>query len=115
MRYFPAASLRELRETPYTKHWIIQSAAMRTATLVMEPGFKVPVHAHARSEEVFVILAGEGVAIMDGVETRVSAGDALVTEPGVFHSFEVTGPEPMLLLAIVAPNLEDTVTQTDVG
>jgi uncharacterized cupin superfamily protein len=45
-------------------------------------GWSTPVHDHGRSEEIFYVLAGEGLLWLDGATAEIGAGDCIVCHPG---------------------------------
>jgi quercetin dioxygenase-like cupin family protein len=51
-----------------------------------------PVPHRVTREEIFVALEGAASATLDGVATRVRAGDTLVLSPGVDFTIVATGP-----------------------
>jgi sialic acid synthase SpsE/quercetin dioxygenase-like cupin family protein len=55
--------------------------------IVMLPGQSHPEHQHKVKEETFFVLHGSMRIRLDGVEQAVSAGDSVLVEPGVRHSF----------------------------
>jgi mannose-6-phosphate isomerase-like protein (cupin superfamily) len=44
-------------------------------------------HRHRTTTEVYLVLAGTAVALIDGVEVPVKAGDVLVVEPPEVRTF----------------------------
>lgn len=92
------------------KRWLLRSPRARVAMLTLEQGFIVPTHAHAASDEVFLFVSGRGRLTLDGNEIDVGPGDAVVLKPGEWHGLVVL-EGPMHLLAVVAPDVEDTMTQ----
>ena len=44
-------------------------------------------HRHDVMYEVYLVARGESVAVVDGVEVRLRAGDMLLVEPGESHTF----------------------------
>ncbi|MEK9209065.1 MAG: cupin domain-containing protein, partial [Patescibacteria group bacterium] len=48
-------------------------------------------------------LSGSGKAILDGVESVVMAGDAVVVTPGTEHNFINDGSEPLKVYTIYTP------------
>ena len=81
---------------------------VRAYAFATAPNGECVYHCHARSVEVFVAIDGEGVIVVDGKETRMRKGDAMIVEPGEFHL--VRGDDdPLQLLCVVAPNLDDAV------
>jgi mannose-6-phosphate isomerase-like protein (cupin superfamily) len=62
-----------------------------------------PLHRHTREDEISYILAGVmGVQEGDEVST-VEAGEFVVKERGVWHTFWNPGPEPLRFLEIIVP------------
>jgi mannose-6-phosphate isomerase-like protein (cupin superfamily) len=43
-------------------------------------------HYHKRSTELYYVLSGEGVVVLDGVEHEVRAGSMVHIPPGVVHA-----------------------------
>ncbi len=78
-------------------------------TLVVEifaPGGATPPNTHRRAQEVFFVLAGEGVALAGGEETPLRPGDALLVPPGVEHVIRNTGAGKLYCLTLMAPDEE---------
>lgn len=80
------------------------------------PGCKsAKYHAHARSEEFFLILSGNGVLRMDGEEQQVGPGD-FVAKPagkGIAHQFLNTGDQPLEILDCGTREADDLITYPD--
>jgi len=55
--------------------------------LVQLKGQRHPLHLHKLKEETFVVLKGDLVIELDGVERTLRPGDQLTVPPGVWHSF----------------------------
>jgi mannose-6-phosphate isomerase-like protein (cupin superfamily) len=66
------------------------------------PPGRAPAHRHPY-DEVVLILAGTGVAHVDGTETPLSAGAWLHLPPGREHCLENTGPDVMRVLGVFHP------------
>ena len=56
-----------------------------------------PLHQHPESEETFVVLEGEILLHVDGVDTVVGAGGISMVPRGVPHAFLVTSPVARML------------------
>lgn len=104
LRRAPDAS----RASERSRLHVVESERLRAHWLVFPPGDVVERHAHAVSDEVFFVARGEATFTIDGTEVDVGPGDTLALEPGEFHAISV-GAEPLVLLAIVAPNTSDYV------
>lgn len=63
---------------------------------------KTAVSYHKIAEELYYVIAGTGVAILDGVERYLAAVDFLRLPPGTTHGF-VTGEEELVMLNIHSP------------
>jgi mannose-6-phosphate isomerase-like protein (cupin superfamily) len=50
-------------------------------------------HAHSEMYEVYLVASGSSLAVVDGVELPLQAGDILVVEPGEAHSFRHSSPD----------------------
>lgn len=55
--------------------------------LILLPGQRHPLHRHQRKEETFNVLAGELLLSLDGVESKIQAGQMVTVERGVEHAF----------------------------
>jgi mannose-6-phosphate isomerase-like protein (cupin superfamily) len=44
-------------------------------------------HRHAQMNEIYLVAKGRGVAVVDGKQVELVAGDMLVVEPGESHTF----------------------------
>jgi mannose-6-phosphate isomerase-like protein (cupin superfamily) len=57
---------------------------------------------HKRAEELYLVLSGSGIAVLDGVEYQLRSGDFLRLPPGTTHAF-ITGDEPLVMLDVHTP------------
>jgi quercetin dioxygenase-like cupin family protein len=62
------------------------SAATLSGVTEIDPGAAIPLHFH-NCEETVVVLEGEALAEIDGVEHVVAQGDATWIPPGLHHRF----------------------------
>jgi len=74
------STIRELHHT----------AAQSLAEATVPAGATTTRHYHALSEEVYVILAGEGDLEIDGETRHVAPGDAALIPPGAWHQITAT-------------------------
>lgn len=61
-------------------------AESMTIKVVLNPGHSMNYHSHKNRDEVWVVIAGEGRTIVDGMEQRVNAGDVLTMSAGCRHT-----------------------------
>lgn len=58
---------------------------------------------HAHVEQTFYIQSGEGKVILEGKESVVGVGDALVVTPSTRHNIVNTGSAPLKIFTVYAP------------
>jgi mannose-6-phosphate isomerase-like protein (cupin superfamily) len=71
---------------------------------VWDPGGAQPPNSHPRSVETFFFLRGRGIAISDGVEHPVGAGQLLVLPAGSVHRIVNTGEERLYAITTMSPD-----------
>ena len=57
-----------------------------TIKVVLLPGHSLHYHSHEHRDEVWTVMSGEGRAVLDGQERRVSAGDIISMPAGCRHT-----------------------------
>ena len=68
----------------------------------IEPFQRTSVSYHKVAEEFYFVVAGSGMALLDGKEYPLKPGDFLRLPPGTTHGF-VTEQEPLEMLDIHTP------------
>jgi mannose-6-phosphate isomerase-like protein (cupin superfamily) len=68
----------------------------------IEPHRRTSVSYHRVAEEYYFVLAGKGIAILDGKEFPLQAGDFLRLPPGTTHGF-FTADEALEMLDLHTP------------
>ena len=69
----------------------------------LEPGQSTQRHYHARSEELYVLLEGEGGMEVDGDSSHVGPGEAVLIPPGARHQITASEGGPLRFLCCCAP------------
>ena len=70
---------------------ILDTTSMEVSFGTLAPGCTVPFfHHHKQNEEVYVVLSGEGVFILDGKEKPVASGSIVRVVPSVSRNTEYT-------------------------
>ena len=72
--------------------------------LEVDPGKRIPLHTHS-SEEIFVVLAGEGIVTAGEAQWSASAGAVAVAPAFTPHGWENTGSEPLKLAGFFGANV----------
>jgi mannose-6-phosphate isomerase-like protein (cupin superfamily) len=88
---------------------LVASDALRVVLLRMRPGEEPHrPHRHPQADEVMIVMEGRGTFTVGGEPAFVAGPGSLVyASRGVVHRIQVTGPEPLAWLSIVAPNRDD--------
>ena len=89
-----------IRELLGTQHG---AANQSLAEATLDPGQATQRHYHARSEELYVLLDGEGEMEVDGASRAVCAGDAILIPPGAWHRITAAADAPLRFLCCCAP------------
>jgi mannose-6-phosphate isomerase-like protein (cupin superfamily) len=66
-------------------------------------GARSHLHRHMQSEELYHILAGEGLMTVGGETMAVSAGDTVCIPPGAAHRIESVGSCALRFLCCASP------------
>ena len=80
---------------------ILKTTSVEVSLGTLHPGCSVPFfHHHKQNEEVYVVLSGEGVFILDGNEEPVSSGSIVRVAPSVSRNTKCTGNLPLVYICI---------------
>jgi uncharacterized cupin superfamily protein len=76
------------------------ASAVGVSLIDVEPGCRPgPVHQHGSEEEIFFVLAGSGLAWLDGAVHEIGAGDTIVYLAGGPEHTVIAGPGGLSVLA----------------
>jgi mannose-6-phosphate isomerase-like protein (cupin superfamily) len=73
----------------------------------LEAGTATERHYHARSEEIYLLVAGGGELEVDGARRPVGPGDAILIPPGAWHQLHAGEEGARLLCCCVPPYSDD--------
>ena len=80
---------------------ILGTTSVELSFGTLAPGTSVPFfHHHKQNEEVYVVLSGEGVFVLDGVEEPVASGSIIRVAPGVSRNTKCTGDTSLVYICI---------------
>ena len=71
---------------------------------IWDEGGAQPPNVHANADEIFYILKGEALALCDGREFPLQAGDSFLAPRGKTHQIMNTGAGRMYALCTMIPN-----------
>ena len=83
------------------------SAAQSLAEASLEAGSATQRHYHAESEEIYLVLEGDGQLEVDGEHRQVTAGDAILIPPGAWHGLTAGKDGVRILCSCVPPYSDD--------
>jgi mannose-6-phosphate isomerase-like protein (cupin superfamily) len=69
--------------------------------IVLPPGSGIGEHEHINETEYYIITAGEGIVVDNGVDTPVKAGEVVATPHGNSHSITNTGSVDLTMIAVI--------------
>lgn len=84
---------------------VLETADAQAAQMTLAPGQSTggPDNYHAESDQWLFVVAGTGVATVDGDDHRLDRGDLVVIEAGERHEIENDGDEPLETLNVYVP------------
>jgi mannose-6-phosphate isomerase-like protein (cupin superfamily) len=88
---------------------VMETDEAQAAEMTVEPGRTVggPENYHSEADQWLYVVAGSGVATVDGEERRIAAGDLLLIEAGEAHGIENDGAEPLETVNFYTPPRTD--------
>lgn len=91
------------------------SRNLSLAEATIFPGETTHRHRHRQTEEIYYVLAGEGIVEVAASKTAVCAGDAVLIPPGAEHCATNTGAGPLRLLCACSPPYQHEDTELTEG
>ena len=67
----------------------------------LHPGCSIGKHKQSTSDDINYVISGEGIAVCDGVEEKLTAGCCHICPKGSEHSIINVGKEDLVLLTVV--------------
>lgn len=95
-----------IKETEKNKNFrTVLFTGQRSQLVVMSipPGGEIGEEIHSHVEQTLFFLSGSGKALLNGKESKISAGDVVVVTPGTKHNFINTGAEILKVYTVYAP------------
>ena len=89
---------------------LLNSADFSDASIArarVEPGVTTKQHRLTGTTERYIIMAGSGTAVVEGMQDKnVGPGDVVVIPPGVTQSIINTGQSDLVFMCICTPRFE---------
>jgi len=93
---------------------LFTGAKSQLVVMCIEVGGEIGEETHELVEQALFNLSGDGMVILDGVESPFLKGDVVVVTPGTRHNFKNTGSEVLKIYTIYSPanHIDKTVHET---
>ena len=87
-----------------TRTPIYSTASTSGVVWVLKPGQEIKPHGHAKADDIWICIQGEGVFYPTPNEERpITKGDVIVSAKGMCHGMKNTGMEDFIFVGILAP------------
>ena len=80
------------------------------AEACLSPGDQTDAHSHPNTEEIYYILRGEALMVLEEERKQVGVGDAIAIPAGMRHQIRNTGAEDLVFLCCCVPAYTDVDT-----
>jgi mannose-6-phosphate isomerase-like protein (cupin superfamily) len=77
------------------------AGVLMASKITLEPGASVGEHLHPETEELYLVMEGEGVGFLDGESFDVGPGDAWLCKAGHTHGLSNPGMAPLAFFAVL--------------
>jgi mannose-6-phosphate isomerase-like protein (cupin superfamily) len=71
--------------------------------MCLKPGEDIGQEVHANTDQLFLVVKGEGEALLDGKAHALCKGGLLLVPAGMRHNLRNSGDKPLRLVTIYAP------------
>lgn len=69
--------------------------------ITLEPGASIGEHPHPNSDEMYLVLEGRGVGVLNGQQFPVGPGDMYVLKAGGTHALINDSDEPLVFFMVI--------------
>jgi mannose-6-phosphate isomerase-like protein (cupin superfamily) len=77
------------------------SGILSLGRTTLEPGATIGEHAHPNTEDLYLILEGRGIGVLDGERFPVSAGDLFLVKAGGSHGLINDSEGPLTFMGVL--------------
>lgn len=77
------------------------------AKVTIEPGKTIFEHYHKKTEELYHIIQGEGIMVIEDEKQKVGEGETVIILPGQKHKIANRRDSDLVMLVMCAPGYED--------
>lgn len=95
--------IKEVKENENFRKVLLTGLKSQLVVMSIKEGGEIGEETHEHVEQTFVVESGEGVAVLNGVESLLRVGDALVVPPGTRHNVRNIGMTPLKIFTVYTP------------
>ena len=93
---------KESLENEYFRKVLYTDSNVQLVVMALQPGEDIGEEVH-QLDQFIRVEKGEGKTVLDGVESPITEGSAVIIPTGTKHNIINTGAEPMKLYTLYAP------------
>lgn len=91
----------ETAERPWGTYTVLEDAAdHKVKRIEVRPGGRLSYQRHLRRAEHWFVIRGNGLLVLDGVESQVGVGSAIDIPLDTAHRIENPGDEPLVFIEV---------------
>lgn len=94
---------QQTADNEYFRHVLYTSTHSQLVVMALQPGEDIGMEVHPQHDQFIRIESGEGKSILNGEESMLTAGTAVVIPAGTEHNIINTGSMMMKLYTIYTP------------
>ena len=79
------------------------SKHLQLVLMSLKPGEEIGAEVHSDNDQFFRVDSGSGVVTIDGTDSKISDGYAVVVPAGARHNIKNDGDEPLKLYTLYGP------------
>ena len=76
---------------------------LQLVLMALKPGEEIGAEVHPKNDQFFRVDSGSGVVTIDGKDSKISDGFAVVVPAGARHNIKNDGTEPLKLYTLYGP------------
>ena len=91
----------ETETRPWGRYDVLtETATFKVKTITVSPGKRLSYQRHRRRSEHWYVVAGTGLATLDGATRNIAAGSTIDVAVGVAHRIQNTGSGPLIFVEV---------------
>jgi mannose-6-phosphate isomerase-like protein (cupin superfamily) len=85
------------------RHVVATGSHAQVVLMCLQPGEDIGEEVHASTDQLFLVVKGEGEALLDGTAHALCKGGLLLVPAGMRHNLSNSGDKPLRLVTFYAP------------